>query len=290
MAEVSERELTGLYDSLSRFQWWRRRWSRPSPGAGLELHKRLNAPDSSKGGPAAGTAALHGWLLQWVSWPARPKVLDIGCGFGATIFSWARQRSGEFVGLSLSGYQLARANEQARQLGLADRCDFRTQSYDQPIDGHYDVVVSVESLFHAPEISHTMTNLRRSMTAGSTLMLLEDMATDSQVRQRPEARQLLQAWSTQSLHTREDYHRALAGASLEVMEEIDLTAQVPHGDPEPLTRSSERIERWKRWTPSRAGRRILDAFAGGMALEQLYAADTMRYVLIVARPSGSLNP
>ena len=45
----SAARLAGLYDSLSRYQWWRRCLSRAGPGDALEMHKRLRAPVEDSG-------------------------------------------------------------------------------------------------------------------------------------------------------------------------------------------------------------------------------------------------
>ncbi len=290
MNEERREELTRLYDMLARYHWLGRHLRGAGPAEGLELHKRLDPPQSGEplAGPGEGTSALHDWLWDRITSdrraPESPAVLDVGCGFGATLLSWAqRHESGRFVGLTLSGYQVARATETAAKLGLGDRCTFRVQSYDEKVEGKYDLIVAVESLFHAPRIDRTIGHLARSLAPGGRLLLLEDMARNAKVAEEKDAEVLLHCWRTAQLHDRAGYERALDAAELDVQMEIDLTARVHRRTPSELARSRRRLTWTKRLVPFPLVREVADAFLGGLALERLYANDHMTYRAIVAQ-------
>ncbi len=273
-------ELVGLYDGLARFQWFKRRLGRSAKGHDLEMHKRLRAPQGD--GPGAGVGPLNDWLWDRLSLGEGPDVLDVGCGFGGTLFAWAaKSPAGTFHGLTLSPYQARKARNEARRLKLEERCAFRVQSYDDPISGTYDALVSVESLFHSPGLPRTLSGLARVLAPGGRFVLVEDMAQDGSVAQCSEARELLSTWSTLHLHTSEDYERAVEQAGLSILEAHDLSAQVEHSDPTRLRARADRMRTLRRLTPSRTGRRIIDAFLGGLALEQLYARGQMRYRMLM---------
>ena len=114
---MQDEDLAQLYDGLARFQWWRRRLKRSGAGEGLEMRKRLLAPRPGEDGPPAGADGLDDWLWSRLEPSAGVRVLDVGCGFGATLFHWANNVDGAagaaFVGLTLSGYQVQRAEEVA---------------------------------------------------------------------------------------------------------------------------------------------------------------------------------
>ena len=280
-AAADERALTRLYDSLARLQWWRRRLTGASAGEQLEMHKQLQAPTGD--GPGAGGAALNEWLWRRLAPFPAMRVLDVGCGFGATLLDWAsRAAGGTFVGLSLSEYQVRKAREEARRRGMDDRCHFHAQSFDDPIEGRYDRVVSIESLFHAPDLPRVLSHLASGIDDGGVLVLVEDMATSDGIGAEPDGRELLRCWCTRRLHTAREYRRHLATAGLEIEEEVDLTAQVPRRPPAVLERQRRRLAAMYRVFPVPGLRRVLDAFRGGLALERLYGGDRMEYRAMIA--------
>ncbi len=75
------------------------------------------------------------------------RVLDIGCGWGGTALTLARDYGARVTGITLSENQLATARARAHQEGLEDRIDFRLQDY-RLISETFDRVVSVGMLEH----------------------------------------------------------------------------------------------------------------------------------------------
>jgi SAM-dependent methyltransferase len=282
--QAGERALRSLYDDLARYQWWRRRFARAAPGEGLEMHKRLSAPSGD--GPGAGTSGLHEWLWDRLRPAPGSRALDVGCGFGATLFSLAaRVPELRFLGVSLSPYQVRIADREAHRLGLATRGSFRVQSFDDPLgDEPYDLVLSIESLFHSPDLAATLDHLARHLAPEGRLVLVEDVATSADAARSPDGRELLRTWSTRHLYTLEDYRRAIEGAGLLVVDEVDLSAQVPRREPARLDESARRLRRWRGLAPTAGLRRMVDAFLGGVSLERLYEGGRMSYRVLVARP------
>lgn len=75
------------------------------------------------------------------------EVLDIGCGWGGTALSLAREWGARVTGLTLSAEQLEVARRRAAEAGLADRVRFEAMDYrawDRPVDR----VVSVGMFEH----------------------------------------------------------------------------------------------------------------------------------------------
>jgi SAM-dependent methyltransferase len=281
--QPDEAKLARLYDGLARYQAWRRRLSGAAAGTGLEMHKRLLSPEGD--GPEAGSAGLNAWLWARVDMPGARRVLDVGCGFGATLLDWARRApEAELVGWTLSPYQARVAAREARRAGVAERCAFRVRSFDAPADARdadpFEVVVSVESLFHAPDAGATLGRLSERLAPGGTLVLVEDLARDDGVAEEPDARELLARWRTTRLHTADELRVALDEAGLELVEDRDLTAQVPHRADVERAASRRRLSRLRAVLPFAAPRAILDAFLGGVALEALYARGRMSYRML----------
>jgi len=75
------------------------------------------------------------------------KILDIGCGWGGMGLYLASLADIEVVGVTLSREQCERANERARQAGVADRVRFELRDY-RALDETFDRIVSVGMFEH----------------------------------------------------------------------------------------------------------------------------------------------
>lgn len=281
-----------LYDSLARYEWMRRRFARACDGENLELHKALGA--STQGDrPPPGKSGLHAWIWDRLDAENVSSVLDVGCGFGATILSWARRddsRAARFVGLGSNPYQIAQARAQAARLGLTARCRFQHQSYDAAIEGRFDRVISVEAIFHSDDLSVTLGNIARSMAPGARLFAVEDVLADAavpagarSVHEDPDVERLRTAWSAPRLHTVEDWHETAESVGLTWHGSTDLSDQVVERPEAVLARGERRLRRLRRFAWTRSIRHVADAFIGGLALERLYARGVLRYLAIDLR-------
>lgn len=277
-AATREPELTRLYDGLSRYQWWRRKLARARPGEQLAMRKRLRAGE----GALAGAEQLNDWLWRLAGVTvAAPRVLDLGAGFGDTLLHWARQHAGEYLGLGLSPYQVERAKQQADALGAGDRCRFLRQPFDAPLDGGFDLIVAVETLFHAPDLRHSLQGVAARLVPGGVMVLVEDMAKDAAVAASPAGRELLARWSTPRLHSHADYEVGLRAAGLELEVDHDLSELLILADTPTRARRRRRLGVLRALVP--LGRQVLDAFLGGLAMEDLQARGDLRYHAMRAR-------
>lgn len=102
---------------------------------------------------------------------AGERVLDVGCGCGATSLEAARQVApgGSVVGLDLSGPMLARARERAAAEAVANAEFLQADAQTATLPGPFDAAVSRFGVmfFDAPALAFT--NLRRALRAGGRL-------------------------------------------------------------------------------------------------------------------------
>ncbi|MEM8751114.1 MAG: cyclopropane-fatty-acyl-phospholipid synthase family protein [Pseudomonadota bacterium] len=80
------------------------------------------------------------------------KVLDIGCGWGDLALYLASMEDVHVVGVTLSTEQQKLASQRAKDMGLADRVEFRLQDYREVSD-QFDRIVSV-GMFEHVGVSH----------------------------------------------------------------------------------------------------------------------------------------
>ena len=71
------------------------------------------------------------------------RLLDVGCGWGAMAIHAATHYGVNVVGVTLSVEQQAYATQRARELGVADRCEFRLQDFRDVRDGPFDAISSI---------------------------------------------------------------------------------------------------------------------------------------------------
>jgi cyclopropane-fatty-acyl-phospholipid synthase len=89
-------------------------------------------------------ATVAGPALQALPGDA-PKILEIGCGWGALALALAGRHGARVTGLTLSAEQLAYAQARVAAQGLGDTVDLRLQDY-RDVQGRYDRIVSIEML------------------------------------------------------------------------------------------------------------------------------------------------
>ncbi len=258
-----------MYESLARFQWLRRRWKRGPGGTGLEMRKRL-LPAPSRGlGPADGAEGLDRWLHSLLGGRRVSRVLDIGCGFGASAQWWAVATGGEAVGITPSAFQVTKAAAEAASRGLGERVRFVQQDAAAPLPGRFDVVLAIESLGHVNDLGAVLRNVHAALRPGGVYLWVEDLLVEP-LNGDPDVAELAGRWSSPPLRDVATARRELAAAGLAPVREVDLTAQVPFASVAPPPSRAARLSRW-RAIPSSSLRRMIDAFLGGLALERLYA-------------------
>ena len=80
------------------------------------------------------------------------RVLDVGCGWGGTALTLAREYGADVTGITLSEEQLATARQRAAEAGLSDRVRFELLDF-RAVSGQYDRIVSI-GMFEHVGINH----------------------------------------------------------------------------------------------------------------------------------------
>lgn len=282
---ITHKQLPEYYDWLSRYVQLTNWLAYRDRFASFTMHKRLGIEPAEHAGVrrTAGVEYVNDRVLGVADLPPAPRVLDAGCGFGGTIFHWQSRIGGRYEGITLSSVQLAVAQREARQRGIADVCRFRVQSYDEPLGSGFDAVVAIESLIHSPDLHRTLANLSAALRPSGVLLLLDDMAMCDLDRHRPaEAHLLRRHWGCARYWTYDDYRNALHRTGLSLIHEEDLSALIRPRHEEILDCLERTYSLLHERIPLRPARTVISAYLGGIALERLHASGNVHYRLLVA--------
>ena len=78
----------------------------------------------------------------------RPRVLDVGCGWGSMALHAATHHDVDVVGVTISNEQADAAWKRVASAGLTDRVEVRIQDYRQVADGPFDAISSIGMAEH----------------------------------------------------------------------------------------------------------------------------------------------
>ena len=78
----------------------------------------------------------------------RPRLLDVGCGWGSMAIHAAAAYHANVVGVTISDEQAALARRRVAAAGLAGRIDIRVQDYREVDDGPFDAISSIGMAEH----------------------------------------------------------------------------------------------------------------------------------------------
>lgn len=264
-------KVDALYETLARYEWWRRR--RGSDG--LELRKRLRPAATA---PTDGGEAFDRWLFDLVGPPRGATIVDFGCGFGASLLRWVEWSEGDGLGITTSGYQASRLREVAARRGLASDVRVLVQDFAVPTGVRADAALAIEALGHASQLDAALANVHASLRPGGTFVWVEDLLASGEHDDDEDVCELARRWASPPLRSRAATADAAARRGLPVRLEFDLTARVVAGEAGTVARRTARLLRWRAMVPFRPWHRLADAFLGGSALERLYARGEACYV------------
>jgi SAM-dependent methyltransferase len=274
---------------VQRYYRWLDRWVRwnrtVSPWSGFDsftVHRLLNDPVSGENGPLV----LHRLMLEGLHLPPAPRVLDAGCGYGGTAFDLLPRIGGQWLGITISPIQLQRARREAAKRGLQDRVRFRQQSYDEPLDGTFDLAIAIESMVHSADPAATVSNIASHLAPGGYFVLVDDMPVErvppSLASDVAEAKRM---WRCPVMPTELGWRADFAAAGLSIAGSRDLSDLVYHRPLEEMTALIERDRGRSRRLGWLGLGVIPEANVGGLLLERLAVQGAMQYRLLVGQKS-----
>lgn len=249
------------------------------------IHRPVWAHDVTTAEEAA--HHVHARIVRALGTETPQRLLDLGCGVGASAF-WLHDRLGAKVhGVSISRKQVELAEENARTLGKADACTFSCRDFLELGDiGAFDTAIAIESFVHAADPARFFEEIARVLPSGGRLFLCDDFLTGppSPARTHCIAR-FSRGWRLRSLMDRGRAVDLAGAAGFDVAGAEVLTPSlrlVSRSVLGPLRYAGAVLER----TAAALGRpriALVDNLVGGTALQQTQHEGWTEYVLLELR-------
>ncbi len=156
------------------------------------------------------------------------RVLDAGCGLGASSLWLAAERGARVDGITPVPGQVREARKRAAEAGLGERVQFDMADYHQtPFPEHsFDVVWACESLCHSPRKSDFYQEAFRLLKPEGRLVIAEYMrkARPLDKLQEELLSQWLKGWAIPDIDTAEEHRNNAQNAGFEAIDIRDITA------------------------------------------------------------------
>lgn len=135
------------------------------------------------------------------------RILDLGCGVGASLEYMTQRREFEGVGVTLSAVQVELANQRLADAKLDDRARCIQGDFTKlPSDlGTFDFAYAIEAFLHAPSADAFFREASRVLRPGGVLSLVDDFASERlgrpglSFRERRWDREFREGWNAGSL-------------------------------------------------------------------------------------------
>eukprot|EP00775_Hariotina_reticulata_P011945 gene11945-12088_t len=160
------------------------------------------------------------------------KVLDLGCGYGGTAIHIARRLHCKALGMNISPYQVASANELALRQGFKPQeVAFVVGDAMAPAlpDSSFDLVISVEAAAYMTDKSQFVQEMSRMVTPGGTVVLVDFCRRDGPISQplKQRLKNMDEIFATGgNWHSANEYKKLMESNGLSVVKDSNWTKHI----------------------------------------------------------------
>lgn len=217
------------YDTLDR--WYREIW-------GEHVHHGLWERRSDP--PELATSRLARRVGDLAGVRAGSRVIDVGCGYGATARLLAGERGADVVGFTLSEAQAAFGREAATREGSSVELRVRDWLANGLAPASADAIIAIESISHMPDPAGAFAEAARVLRPGGRLVVCDWLAREQRSRWRDAAllEPICREGRLPAMGTAKEYARAMREAGLVVESFADESRRVSRTWPICLRRTA----------------------------------------------------
>ncbi len=268
---IEKRTIRGHYNLSTPF--YRLLW-------GPHIHHGLWEAEES---PSVAQLQLTERLATLANLLTDQKMLDVGCGMGASSIHLAKTRDCSAVGVTISRLQRHWAAMSARWHGVSDRTEFRCADAEQVsiTPASFDLVWSVECTEHLFDKPAFFQRAATWLKPGGTMAICAWLAGENtNSDQFQQVYDVCEGFCCPSLGTSGDYVHWMKQAGLEVTHTLDWTSRVSRTWEICRERVRRSHVRWLAKLIDRDSVMFLDRFDTILAA---YESGAMKYGCFIAR-------
>ncbi len=164
---------------------------------------------------------------------AKPTIVDLGCGLGASLLYMAGRIDMTGEGITISPLQASRAAQMIAEMGAGAHVRCREGNYLSPpedLAGRSDLSFSIEAFVHGPDADGYFREAARTLRPGGRLVICDDFLTSAATPASPRAARRIEefrtGWRVGSLLTVYQVRNQAAKHGLVLTRDLDLTPEL----------------------------------------------------------------
>jgi tocopherol O-methyltransferase len=224
--------------------------------------------------------ALTKHLAEIASIKPGSRVLDVGCGFGASSIYLAKQYGAKTTGITISPVQVSMANKAAKKAEA--ECEFLLMDADNlQLNESFDVIWSIESISHYKNPKDFLEKATTILKPGGTLAVI-DWFKKGNLSDKDLKKYItpIEKGMMVELHTTDDYITTLKSKGLTILSSEGLNKNTA----KTWDISLEIISNKKFWMLAfMNGREFVNFLRSFKAMKNGFSSGNFVYGLIVAR-------
>jgi len=224
--------------------------------------------------------ALTEHLIQVSKIKSGSRILDVGCGFGASSIYLAKKYNAKTTGITISQIQVDMANKEAANAQV-DSNFVLMDAENMIFDESFDVVWSIESISHYKNKKNFFLKATELLKSGGTIAIIDWFKKENlSPKDYKEYIQPIEKGMLVELHTVNDYISILELAGLEIVEQEDISKNT--SKTWDITSSIIKNKKFW-WLAFKQGKDIINFLLSFRAMRRGFSSKNFVYGLIVAR-------